>query len=786
MKKYVLKALMIFTAIMLACLIGILLLFRASLPLHTGHLSLDRLKQQVIIDRDQLGIPTIQASHREDIAQALGFLHAQERFFQMDLLRRASSGELAELVGRVALEFDKKRRYHALRRVAKQMWSQLTHEEQEILQAYSHGVNQGLSHLQAKPFEYFLLFTSPQPWKPEDSLLVGLNLFFELQDAEGEKDLMKGYLHRLLPSSVSHFFLHQGSPWDAPLDGSKIPYVPIPPPEDFSYLNSFDVHSMEEIPIQADAPHLGGSNHWAVSGKKTKDGKAILACDMHLGLSVPTIWYRARFLNLNSHKVDICGLTLPGMPLMICGSNGQIAWGFTNAYLDTADIAMVTLHPENQENYLTVEGWKPLIKRKEVIFIKGESPDIIEFSDTEWGPLLANHFFDQPIALKWIAHDPECLNLKLMELENASSVEEALAKIPQIKMPILNCLLADREGNIGWTLVGTLPERQGFDGTLPILLQDPSCQWLGKMDPSSYPKIVNPKDGILWTANNRTLDIAKNPLMSSSYFINGIRAYQIQRRLNETSNFTLQKMLSIQLDDEAFFFQRWHQLFMQTLQKTPFLEGKRKELLEVISTWEGHASAQSAAYYWIRSFRAQVYQQVLKRILKPCFLAYPSFHASHFDFEEPVWLIASQQPDYLANPKYGSWQKELLSFIDEMIEKTPPGKIKEQTWGKRNTMAISHPLSGAIPGADVFLNMKPDSISGDYWVPRVISSTEGASQRLVVAPGNEKEGILQMPCGQSGHPLSPHYRDQHQDWVEGRATSLLSGPTQQTLILMNQ
>lgn len=207
-----------------ALLVGLsIVLMWLSLPQNEGVVALTGLQNSVVIERDGRGVPTIRGESRSDVAQALGFLHAQERFFQMDLMRRAAAGELAELFGKEAISFDKERRFHQLRANAKKIYTNLSQEERELLAAYTQGVNQGLNALTVRPFEYLVLGMKPKEWLKEDSLLVGLSLFFELQDAKGSFDLARGYMQKELTSDLYDFFMNNGSIWASTLDGKKRP-----------------------------------------------------------------------------------------------------------------------------------------------------------------------------------------------------------------------------------------------------------------------------------------------------------------------------------------------------------------------------------------------------------------------------------------------------------------------------------------------------------------------------------------------------------------------------------
>lgn len=757
-------------------------LLRGSLPQMSGEALVPGLSAPAIVKRDNAGIPTIQAASRLDVAHALGFVHAQERFFQMDLMRRAAAGELSELFGAAAIRFDKQRRLHQFRNHVKQIYNGLSPDEVALLNAYAEGVNSGLDALSVRPFEYLILQSDPDYWKPEDALLVSFGLFFELQDSTGNADLTRGYMKELLPNAVYDFFVNNGSYWEAALDGSRLPIRDIPGPEEFSYLRSFDIERNQKISAIKDVGNLGGSNNWAITGSRTADGKAIVACDMHLRLAVPNIWYRAAFIYPDKHgeETSISGATLPGTPCMIIGSNGRIAWGWTNAFIDTTDIIIVKADDADPDRYLVPGGSLPFQRETEMIMVKGENPIPLQVTKTIWGPLAEEKFFDSPVAIQWVAHREDALNMRLAELETVKSSEEALQAIREIKIPVLNFVVADSQGHIAWSLIGAIPKRKGFDGTAPVSCADGEMKWEGLADAEKYPVVFDPSQEIVWTANNRVLGEDTLRFNQEGY-INGIRAYQIRDKLQKASQAAPEDMLAIQMDTEGLFFERWQSLLLTLLQDKP----QFAELKEAVQAWDKHSDPGSAGYYWIRRFREITLQHLLARVLHPCFEAWPDFAHTNRDFEEPVWMLVSQKPEYLINPAYGSWENELLAYIKEMLEKDidDSDSVKDITWGRKTVLQMKHPLSSALPFLKPFLDMPSESVPGDLFMPKVAGPREGASQRMVVSPGNEKAGIFHAPGGQSGHPLSPHYRDGHEDWITGAPSRFLPGEAVHTLVL---
>ena len=393
--KWLLSALILLLTLSAAAIYSLLYL---SLPDYNGALS-SSINNTARLERDTLGYLSVHAANRNDAAFALGFAHAQERFFQMDILRRNAAGELAELFGERALNADKNLRKHRFRQRARQALAALPEPEHRLLSDYSRGVNEGLSALSLKPFEYLLLGQSPASWQDEDSFLVIYSMYLDLQSKLGRDDYAMTVLKQALPGDWYQFLQQHSNVWQAALDGSRIEPVNMPESDYPPLLRQPDM-ACNDCALMDSADI--GSNNFAVAGSLTSHGSAILADDMHLGIRVPGTWYKAQ-LNWreNGSMQTVTGLTLPGTPAVVAGSNGALAWGFTNSTADWHDLVALTLS-EDGKRYLTPEGYKPLINLYETIKIAGQADQTIELTETHWGPVV--QFGDSPhYALRWVA-----------------------------------------------------------------------------------------------------------------------------------------------------------------------------------------------------------------------------------------------------------------------------------------------------------------------------------------------------------------------------------------------
>jgi penicillin amidase len=785
---------------------------RDSLPHLDGRRQLPGLVAAVRITRDALGIPTVHAFNRVDAARATGFLHAQDRFFQMDLARRRAAGELSALVGARAVPLDRDIRIHRFRAEAQRALGLLAPADRELLDAYAAGANAGLQSLAAAPFEYLVLRQTPQPWKPEDSLLVVLSMFVTLQDDDGSYEATLGTMQERLPAAMVEFLAPRGSEWDTPLIGPAfaLPSIPgadvydlrskragkrpviVPQQLDFERVQ----RSPDEWPVldMTDGGDVAiGSNNFAVAGSLTADGRALLANDMHLGIRVPNTWYRASLEwpdeNRGGELQRLTGVTLPGVPAVVVGSNSHIAWGFTNTYADWNDIVVVDADPADPGRYLTPDGPRPFDRYDELIEVAGGSPVKQAVVWTIWGPLLEPDHRGRRRAYRWVAHDAERLAASVRPMEAARTIEEAFDEANGLGTPGQNIVAADRSGRIGWSVYGSIPRRTGFDGRLPGSWANGSRRWDGWLDDAEYPRVVDPPDGRVWTANARVAGREMLDKLGDGSYEIGSRARIIRDRLTARNQFAERDLLAIQLDTSAAFLERWRALLLNVLSTKAVADSTdRAEFRDVIERgWTGQVRPDSAAYRLVRSFREVASARVIAFVLSECYEADLSFdYTTVRRRDAPIWQLLTEQPMHLLDPAYETWTQFVLAAVDETIAQAMSdrsGSLRDRVWSEFNVTAYRHPLSGAIPFFGPRLDMPAASLPGDLYTPRVHWGAIGASERMVVSPGREAEGIMHMPTGQSGHPLSLFYANSHDAWVKGEPTPFLPGATVHTLTL---
>jgi len=780
---------------------------RASLPQVDGVAEIVGLGASVTVERDAIGVPTITAASREDVARATGFLHAQDRFFQMDLQRRQPAGELSGLVGPRAMAVDEEMRLHRFRDVAHRALELTEPSYRRILDAYTDGVNAGLAALGAPPFEYLVLRATPEPWIAEDSILTVLAMFNTLQGRQAAFEQTLGAMRDTLPPAMFRFLASAGSEWDTPVVGGALVRPPIP---DAGVYDIRRERALSDASAERKRGGRGvewadpeesaiiGSNNWAVDGAHSATGAAIVANDMHLSIAVPIIWYRASMVFPDREQAGanqrITGVTLPGLPSMVVGSNGHVAWGFTNTGGDWSDLVRLESDPRDPKKYLTPDGPKAFDVYSETIAAKGAPAKAVAIRWTVWGPVVWKDARGREYAQRWIAHDADALSADITSPERARSVDDLRLAIAGLGIPNQNVTMGDTAGRIAWTIGGAIPRRVGHDGLTPESWADGARRWDGYLRSEEFPHIVDPPHGRIWTANAPVVDGAMLATIGEGGYADGIRARLIRDRLLEIPKATPRDMLGIQLEDRALFLERWRKLLLDTLgndsiRRSATREGgpSRQEFKALVeTTWTGRASPDSVAYRLVKEFRIQFVRQVMTSLTAPARAVDPTFdYTRSLRGEGPVWQIVTERPAHLLDPRFKTWDDAILAAVDGAIKQLTEGgrTLDERTWGEANRAQILHPLASAIPYLGRYLNMPGDPLPGDVYTPRASTPRTGPSERMAVSPGREHEGILHIPTGQSGHPLSPHYGDQYRAWLNGEATPFLPGPPVSTLTL---
>jgi len=799
-------------------------LLQGSLPQLDGRASLAEggPRAEVTIERDADGIATVRGTDHHDVAYGLGYAHAQDRFFQMDLARRLAAGELSGLLGASVVEQDERARIFRLRAVARRVMVDATPAQQAWMQAYADGVNAGLESLSVRPWEYLLLRQNPEAWRAEDSVLVIHSMWWFLQYQVLVDDISRHEITARIEqrvaaatrdeadstqaAAVMKFLFPRGDEWDTPnfqtlaeqtAANGGMPYAaPEVPAPDLIDLRSSKRGDPAKLAaanaLQGTAPlsreqGLPGSNAWAVDGRHTQSGAALIAGDMHLGLRVPATWYRAR-LQVATEPTEANGVTLPGLPGLAAGSNGRIAWSFTNSYGDWSDVEPVDCDPQRNV-YVTAEGEQSFRLYRESILIAGAEPKVLVVRDSPLGVVMR---IDPPAQgskdlstcwlARWAITQRGATTVAGLELQSVADIDDALKMAPQVGIPHQNFVVGDREGRIAWTVIGRIP--RASLATMPSQAMD----WLSA---GETPVIREPEIGRIWSANSRHVEgpfeavLGNEKAVSGMHYDKGARQRQIRDRLLALDRpATVQDMLSIQLDDRALMVERWQRLLLATLDEDAVRDNAgRTELRRLVADWSGRAAVDSVSYRYVREFRERTRDAVWKMITTA--LQAGEGSSPYPLFEGSLWRLVSEQPPHMLSGDYADWRSFLLQQADAVIAdaRKACSALDRCTWGAYNTTAVRHPLSGALGPLARYLDMPALPIDGDLNVPRVAGPSFGASERFAVSPGREAEGYMQLPGGASGHPLSPFYRAGFKEWAAGSPKPFLPGPAVHTLIL---
>ena len=784
---------------LLVLLLGLVLLaawlyVRASLPMLDGVVHAQNLQAPVSVARDMYGVPLISGAERGDVAYATGFVHAQERFFQMDLLRRVGAGELAELFGAKAVKLDKAHRMHRFRARAELALAAMPDDDKRFLARYVAGVNDGLTALGAAPFEYGLTGTRPRAWQAVDSLLVVCAMYIDLQGNLQPRELARGWVSDHTNAQQRAFLLPESSAWDAMLDadGSETAVAPPIPASAPEWWGKPKPAGAAISVASAEFADAVGSNNWVIAGARTSDGAAIVSNDMHLGLQLANIWYRLalQFPDAQGNARRIVGVTLLGAPpVVVAGSNGHVAWGLTNSYGDYLDLVTLGLDHDRPGQVRTPAGWEQLSVHAETILVKGAAAETLTVRESTLGPL--QEIGGKTYAVHWLAHAVGALNLRSGDLETAATLDEALVIANTLGIPQQNFVAGDEHGDIGWTIAGMLPHRAqaGVGSSFPLALDGAQPSFDGRLAAGDYPRLKNPAAGQLSSANSRQLRSAGALLIGDGGFDIGARHRQVHDGLLALgAKVDVRAAYGVALDDRALFIAPWRERAIRVLDAAA-VQGKprRAQFLALLQRgWTGHASVDSVGYRLARQFMWSLHDQLYGgadgEVAKLDDKATMALASSRW----PVVLgrLLDEQPAGWLPPGSPDWRAVQLAAVDAaIVEVTRDGTaLADASWGRRNTAAIAHPISAAVPLLRYWLAAPADQLPGDANMPRVAGPKFGQSERMTVSPGREEQGVFNMPGGQSGHPLSPYFLTGHREWVRGETTPLLPGPAAHRLV----
>ena len=756
---------------------------RANLPRHEGEIALPALDAPVTVDRDSRGIPTIRAESTRDAHMALGFLHAQDRLWQMDFTRRTVAGRLSEVVGPPTLGVDRFMRILDLRGRAEEQHGRLAPSTRAALSAYSAGVNAYLDRDPVLPLEFHLLRDTPARWTPTDSLSWMQLMALQLSGNWRREIAHARVAERLDNSQIKDWYgpetkepatidrwreAARGLPWRA--------LAQLVPPE----LTS-----------------KSASNAWVLDGRQTQSGAPILANDPHLGLSAPGTWYLAR---IETPDRTLVGATAPGLPFMILGRNDDVAWGLTTTHSDTQDLFIETLDPNDPERYLTPGGSKPFQVRNETIPVAYRStPETLTVRHTRHGPVLsdaldsAGHLVEgadnKVVALAWSALRDEDRTLDAIRAVNrAGSVAEAMRAFDKVGSPQQNIHLADTQGNIAVAAPGRVPVRQAGDGRLPVPGKDGAFDWTGTIPHAALPRQVNPADGRIVNANNRLVP-PDYPHLLTARWRPPHRARRIESLLDaDKAPHTLAASQAIQLDVNSAAAR----IVLPTLLDRVAPDSPRSEAAVArLKDWDGTMARNRP--------EPLIFVAWLDRVNRALFADElgPAFDTATRPDPARIRRILRDSPAWCDDIRTETRRETCAARLTQALDGAL-GSLGEAygadmdawRWGDSHRADLGHPLLSRLPVLGGLFGVGLGTPGGDETVNRGGATyTDGdvTAYRHVLGPGLRALHDLGQPPassrfmiadGPSGNPLSPHYGALAETWRDGGYVKLV-GETQE-------
>lgn len=765
-----------------------------ALPMLDGQAAVAGLKAGVIVDRDQWGRPWIRAKSADDLVMAQGYVMAQDRLWQMDLLRRVAAGELSEIVGPQALKFDEENRTLGMRQAAERAAAESSPEIRGMLEAYARGVNQYIAEREKHlPVEFSLLRYKPRPWTPTDTYLVSLYMWKTLTTTWKSKLNRAQVMAKVGPeraaqmfaadSPLDHYIVGRvaepsrakaggAGPKAAPGEASRprvaemAPFAPRNWDAARDFLAQFEEESSEII----------GSNNFVVSGAHTSSGKPLLANDTHLVLGVPCIWY---LVHLTAPGWNVEGFALPGAPLVIIGHNDRIAWGFTNSNVDVQDLYAETFDPANPLNYRANGKWIAAEVRKEKIRVLGK-PDVeFDVTVTRHGPIV---YRDSPetgshaYALRWTALEPGGLDFGFPLLGRAGNWEQFIEVTRHIAGPGQNTIYADVDGNIGFTVPARIPIRTNGNGGLPVPGDTDDFEWKGYIPFEELPRVLNPPEGIIATANARTVGPGYKYSLTDRQ-AGPFRTERIYQLLAGRTGLKPEDLNAVQNDILSLPNQFLAKQLLSAAQSTPPRDPRTQKLIAGLVGWDARASADSYETSFVECTRHALFHNLLA--------PYLGDETAKYELWEPqsvyndVWWRDKIFLENILNERPAAWLPKgvvnydllLISSANDAVEglarETRTSDVMQWKWGRLHPLNMLHPIGRSGTLHSIF-SIGPYAEGGTIDTVRAMGVGHGPAMRVVSDLSNFDNSLMEITTGESGQFASPYYRDQFPEWFAGR------------------
>ncbi len=670
------------------------------------------------ITRDSLGVPHIRASSWEDAVFLQGFAMAQDRMWQMDATRRLAGGDLAEVAGPAAVDGDRDARRLRTARIADAQEQNMTPSTRAVFAAYARGVNAFLeTHRGRLSPEFTLLNYEPRPWRIRDSILAALQINRDLTSSWRD-DLAKYHLEQTAdPQRVSYLY-----------------------------------------PLRTGGEVQPGSNAWVVSGAHTASGKPILANDPHLNWTMPSTWYQ---IHLTAPDLDVVGMTLPGVPAIIIGHNQYIAWGVTNLGFDVQDLYREHINMQNGRYEAQGQVAQAAIER-DIIIVKG-APAIENLTlVTRHGPIFLSEGTES-YSLRWTAADAE-LDFPLLDLDRAKNWDEFNAVLARFPGPGQNFVYADVQGNIGYHAAGHLPIRKNCLGDIPVDGFRDECEWQGYIPYDDLPHVFNPSSGVIVTANQNPFPPDyKWPV--NGKFASKYRTQQIHALLSSHEKWQPAEMLAVQKDVYSSLMHFIAQQTVAAWDKHPGSSSQIKDAVELLRAWNGQMEKGTAAPMVIALLYDDLRNAVSQKASPTATAA--DWQTSYLAPEVMERLLRERPQGWFAD--YDAQLVRSLTAAVTAGEKLHGSKVSRWDYGQFNQLTLRQPVLGQLPLIGKYLDVGPSPMSGSSTTIKQTTQRLGPSMRMVVDLSDLDHSLANITVGESGNPLSGHYKDQWQAYWSGKS-----------------
>ena len=771
MKFRLLKAIAKFVValVVIAAVAGVYLFYRA-MPAYFGAAALPGLTAETRVWRDAYGVPHIFAPSLDDAARALGYVHASERLYQMEIQRRVGQGRIAEIAGPDLVGVDRFIRTLDFYRLSESSFAALSPWAQARLQAYADGVNAFLeTHENALPPEFLILGDKPEPWKPADSLVWGKLMSLQLSSNYAMEGLRAKLLQKLPPEQARWLFPMPQADW-------PVTTSPVANPS-HAELDS----PADQLGALLPERH-GASNEWVVSGARTVTGKPILANDPHLEIGAPILWYLARVV---TPEGSVKGATVPGLPVVLLGQNDRIAWGITNAYTDVQDLFVETIDPANANQYLTPDGPKPFATRDETIHVKGGADVALHVRETRHGPVLSDVDADlaalagagKAMALAYTGLGGQDTTAEsLLRVNAARNWDEFLAALRLYQTPTQNLVYADVSGDIGYISPGLVPLRKSGDGLAPTDGASGQTDWIGTIPFEQWPQLHNPAAGFAFNANNALVADGHQPPLGQDWE-EAFRARRIQQFFDTIDKHSLDTSAAMQADHVS----------LAAKDLLPFLKGvtpsdeRARQALALLAGWDGVTDKDRPEPLIFTAFLNALHRIMLVEKVGLSMSEKGPYAATTLISllrDHPSWCDAPGKPD-------PDCRATLARALDEglaLVVKRDGADMSQWKWGHEHIALLQHKVYSHIPLLDRVSDLSMPS-SGDFYtldrgggfeVPadQPFARTHGAGFRGIYDLSDPDNSRFVITTGESGHIFSPHYRDLAPLWIVGKSITL--------------